>query len=356
MRHVRGRRAGRLAVVALCAAAAVLGVNACGGSGSSSSSGGGSGTEPAAGGQDKPKKTFTIAYSTYAGIIPFYRASVAGMREAAKAHGITFLYADSGFDPNKQVSQIEDFVTRGADLILATPGDAEALIQAYRDASQADIPVWSFINDVAKGGQDLRLSWFGVRFDELASRRADFMIERMGGCGKVLAIRGPSAVQVVRDYTAGFDRVVKQKSCVDVAFKQNAKDFTPGEGLRLAQDALTANPDPKAIWIDNDDLAVGVVKAVRDAGLSPRDVVIVSGDGSRAGLTMVKKREMTYTLLAPGFSYGQQVMNQVYDFLAGGKKPDPVFLPETIDVTGENASQLLSTCPQHPKEIYCIAG
>lgn len=300
-----------------------------------------------------PESEFTVGFSTYAGVIPYYQSTLGGFEDAAESYGWNLLYADSNFDANRQVSQIANFITQGVDLILVSPGDEEALIQAYREADTAGIPVWSFVNDVAESGQDLRTTWLGVEWDEVAAERAEFMIEQMGGCGEVIAIRGPSPVQIVRLYQEGFDRVIAENDCVDVVYAQNAPGFTPDEGLRLAQDALTAHPNPDAIWIDNDDLAIGVAQAVDEAGVS-NDIVMVSGDGNNSGITMVADGQLDYTMVAPGYEHATAVMEVARSFLVDGEEP-PANVPlDTFGATPEDAEELLASCPDNPKEVYCL--
>ncbi len=307
----------------------------------------------AGGGEDN---SFTVGFSTYAGVIPYYQSTLAGFQDAADEYGWELLYADSNFDANKQVSQISNFITQGVDLILVSPGDEEALIQSYREANDAQIPVWSFVNDVAESGQDLRPTWLGVEWDVVAEERAQFMIDEMGGCGDVVAIRGPSPVQIVRLYEEGFDRVMAENSCVNVVYAQNAPGFTPDEGLRLGSGCADRPPQARAIWIDNDDLAIGVTQAVEEAGLAPEDVVIVSGDGNNAGITMVAEGQLDYTMVAPGYEHATTVMEIARAFLEEGTEPEPNTLLETFGATQEDAAGLLESCPETPKEVYCLGG
>jgi ribose transport system substrate-binding protein len=320
----------------------------CGDSGDSNAETGDSPTSGA-----KADKKFTIAFSTYAGVIPFYRATNDGFKDAADKLGWDYRYTDSNFDPAKQVSDITDLLTQGADLIAVSPGDEEALVGGYREAKNSDVSIWSYINDISADQQDLRQTWFHVDWSDVADKRGRFMLEKMGGSGKVIAIRGPSAVLIVRQYQDGFERAMKTAPGAKLAFAQNAQAFTPEEGLRLTQDALTAHPDVKAIWVDNDDMALGVVQAVQEAHLGKNDVVIVSGDGTNAAVKLVEEGWLDYTVIAPGYEWASDVVKAAQKFLVNGEDPPATVDFKLIDVTPDNAAELLATCPTHPKEVYC---
>jgi ribose transport system substrate-binding protein len=215
------------------------------------------------------------------------------------------------------------------------------------------VPVWSYINDISASRTDLRQTFFHVDWAAVAEKRAQFMLQKMGGGGKVIAIRGPSAVLLVRQYQDGFERALKAAPGADLVFAQNAQAFTPEEGLRLTQDALTANPDVKAIWVDNDDLALGVVQAVQEAHIAKDAVVIVSGDGTNAAVKLVDEGWLDYTVIAPGYQWARDVVKLAQKSLTSGDAPPATVNFKLIDVTSDNAAKLLATCPQHPKEIYC---
>jgi ABC-type sugar transport system substrate-binding protein len=306
------------------------------------------GSSPAA-----ERKTYTVAFSNYAAVIPFYRSMIAGAKAGAKKYGIDLQVTDSGFDPSKQVSQIQDDITKHVDLIIASPGDENALVPAYRDAKRAGIPVMSVANHIRPSQQkSLELTFYGRNWAEVAAIRTKYLAKRLGGKGELIVIRGPSGVAFVEEEKQGLAATLKHYPGIRVVYDQNAKQFAASEGLRLGEDALTAHPNAKAIWTEGDDLAEGIVRALKERN---KKILLVGSDGAPAAFNLVLKGEMTAMLALPTYQWGLDFMRIARDFLAKGKRPAQLVKAPIVIVTQENARKILArTCPKFPQEIYCI--
>lgn len=306
----------------------------------------------AAGRSSPQKKPIVIGISNYAGVIPFYRAMTAGFQDAAKKYGWNIVVTDSNFDPNKQISNIESLITKHVDAIIASPGDENALIPAYKAAFKAGIPILSIANHIAPTAKQFEASFYGRPWNVVAELRTRRLVSLLNGKGKIIVIAGPSGVAFVQEDKQGFERVIKQSPSIKVVFDQNAKDISNAEGLRLAEDALTAHPDVNGIWVETDDLAEGVVRALKERNLAGK-VPIVSMDGAPAALDLIKDGQLTFTAALPTYSWALDYMSILRSFLVE-RKPLPKYVPaQVVPATRANAAQLISGCPQHPAELWC---
>lgn len=306
----------------------------------------------AAGSPVAPRKRFTVAFSNYAAVIPFYRSMIAGAKAGTKKYGFDLVVTDSGFDPSKQVSQIQDDITRHVDLIIASPGDQNALVPAYRDAKRAGIPVMSVANHIRQSQQKaLELTFYGRNWAEVAAIRTKYLAKRLGGKGDIILIRGPSGIAFVEEERQGLFATLKRYPGIRVVYNQNAKQFAASEGLRLAEDALTAHPNAKAIWTEGDDLAEGIVRALKERN---KKILLVGSDGAPAAFNLVLKGEMTAMLALPTYQWGLDFMRIARDFLVKGKRPPHLVKAPIVIVTTANARKIIAqTCRKFPQEIYC---
>src|SRR5262249_36729257 len=151
-------------------------------------------------------------------IIPFYRSMTAGFRAAAKRYGWKLVVTDSNFDASKQVSDNQSLIARHVDAIVASPGDASALIPAYRDAAQAHIPIFSIANDIGAGGQKYETAFYGQDQAGIAAQRTQFLVNQLGGKGDVIAIRGPAPIFFVVQDKVGYNRVMAKYPNVKTVF------------------------------------------------------------------------------------------------------------------------------------------
>jgi ABC-type sugar transport system substrate-binding protein len=298
------------------------------------------------------RKQITIGLAHYALVIPFYRSMTAGFQASAKKYGWKVVVTDSNFDPSKQTANIESLIAQHVDAIVASPGDANALIPAYKEAHAAGIPIFSIANNVAPSGYKYESGFYGSNQAGISSQRTLFLAKQMHGKGDVIAIRGPSPVYFVVQDKIGYDRVMKKYPNIHTVFEQNSKDITPEEGLRLAQDAFTAHPNVQGVWIETDDLAVGVVQVMKSRGLTGK-IPVVSMDGSPQAFDLIKKGDLTYTLALPTYLWAQQMSALLRNYLVNHKPFPKSIIGPTFGVTKANVAKYAAQCKQRPQEVWC---
>jgi ribose transport system substrate-binding protein len=321
---------------------------ACGQDQGDQGTGGVTGTSP-----DEP---FTIGLSHYALPIAHFQVFTDAVEAKAEEFGWNLVVTDSGFNPEKQVDDISDLLTQGVDLILAAPGDKGALVPAYLEAMEAGVPIISIGQVVAPPGDENQLTWIGLEWPEVGALRATRLVELIGGSGKVILIRGPSGLDFVQGMGDGAESVWSQNPGVEIVTEQFADSFTPEEGLRLAEDALTTNPDADAIWAETDDLALGVVQAVRERGIPFDEIVIVSQDGAAAAMAMIRKGELDITMAVRSYLWGDVIMEVAREYLENGVTPPPFVEVELVEVSLENLDEYMAICEEFPMEKHCEAA
>jgi ABC-type sugar transport system substrate-binding protein len=300
------------------------------------------------------KKQITIGLSHYALIIPFYRSMTAGFRAAARTYGWKVVVTDANFDPSKQVANIESLIARRVDAIVASPGDANALIPAYKAAKKAGIPIFSIANDIGTAGRVYEIAFYGANQAGISAQRTRYLAKRLNGQGEVIAIRGPSPIYFVVQDKIGYERVMSEYPGIKTVFDQNAKDLTAEEGLRLAQDAFTANPNANGVWVENDDLAVGVAQVMRAQGKAGK-IPLVSMDGSPQAFDLIRKGDLTYTLGLPTYLWAQKYSALIRNVLERGRKIPKSNHGPVFAVTKANVETFAKQCKQRPQEVWCGA-
>ena len=332
MRHTR--RAGRWLALLL---AIGLVAASCGNDsdGDASDDTGGDNAAADAGGGGDCDETYDVAYANLATFILYFRELEEGLRTFGEANCWNFTAADAAYVIEDQISQIEDFVTQGVDLIIASPGDREALVAAYQVAADAGIPILSTGDNVVD--ESLEIGFIGTHWFDEGTRETQWIIDQIGGEGQIARIGGPGASEYVEERKRGFEELIAANPGVDVVFNQSANAFTQEEGLRLAQDALTANPDLQAIWADSDALALGAAQAVEEAGIDQADIFIAGTDGEPAVFDQIRDGTgVDMTIALQGFKWGQQTAAVAHAYLTGGSTGEEHFIQApTIVVDAE---------------------
>jgi ribose transport system substrate-binding protein len=283
------------------------------------------------GGGGECTETFEVAYANLATFILYFRDLEAGLADFGAANCWNFQAADAGYVIENQVAQLEDFVTQGVDLIIASPGDRVALTAAYQVAAAAGIPILSTGDRV--DDETLEIGFIGTDWREEGRKQIQWMVEQMNGKGQLARIGGPGASEYVEKRKEGFEATMAANAGIDLVFNQSADSFTQEEGLRLAQDALTANPDLRAIWADSDALALGAAQAVTEAGIDHDDFLITGTDGEPLVFDQIRSGDgVDATVALRGYQWGTFTAEIANQFLTTGSTGQGYFIqaPTTL--------------------------
>ncbi|MEO7060617.1 MAG: substrate-binding domain-containing protein [Lapillicoccus sp.] len=218
---------------------------------------------------------------------PFRIASTKSQVETAAANGWHLLTTNAQSNVQQENSDIKGMIDKGAKAIIFSPINSTGLGDAISYAKEkkvAMIPVDRNITGVA-GCQSVGPQ-LGSDFVEQGRRAADAMITATGGTAKLAILLGASGVNVTDDRTAGFLDELKAKSAtgIEVVFQQTG-DFTREKGKSVTETLLRSHPEVNAIYAENDEMGLGALAALDDAGKSGTDQVhIVSIDGTKGAV------------------------------------------------------------------------
>lgn len=295
------------------AAVALLAAGCGGGSGNSNASGGSS-----SGGGGGGGKHYQIGVSFYSNVIPLYVQMQQGMQDKAKQLGVTLEFAVANNSAEEQSNQINTFVTKGKDLIMASPVDATALAPAYQGARSAGIPIISVANKLDNAS--LEDAYVGPDLVDQAYRTMEKVVAGMGGKGNLLLITGPPQIAFVQAQKAGWQKSLANHPDVKVVDTEVVPDLSTSGALDAATSALTAHPDTNAILSSDDDISMGAIQAAQGRGLDLSKIYIAGWDGSPAAIAALKAKTYDLTLSERPYTWGQIAVQTAVDWL-NGKKP-----------------------------------
>mgnify|MGYP001239578544 FL=1 len=263
------------------------------------------------------EETYDVAYANLATFILYFRDLEEGLRRFGAENCWNFTSADAAYVIEDQVAQIEDMVTQGVDLIIASPGDLNALKPAFQAAADAGIPVLSTGDSVKD--ESLEIGFIGAIWKDEGVKQTEWTVKKLGGPGTLARIGGPGGSEYVEGRLEGFNEVLAEHPEIEVVFNQSADSYTQEEGLRLAQDALTANPDLDTIWADSDALALGAAQAVTEAGIDHATIWISGSDGEPAAFDQIRDGNgIDATIALHGLQWGNLTAEVAHEFLTTG--------------------------------------
>ncbi|WAA12544.1 ribose ABC transporter substrate-binding protein RbsB [Fervidibacillus halotolerans] len=242
---------------------------------------------------------------------PFFVTLRDGAEAKAKELDLDITTVDAQDDSAKQVSDIEDLIQQGVDILLINPTDSAAVVAAIESANSAGIPVVT-IDRSADGGEVVA----HIASDNAAGGKmaGELIVEQLGGTGKVVELEGIAGSSAARERGAGFNEAIKAADGVEVVARQTA-NFNRAEGLTVMENIIQSTPDFQAVFAHNDEMALGALEAINAAGLS--DVIVVGFDATDDAVAKVEAGEMFATVAQKPYVIGEKGVETVQKILDG---------------------------------------
>ena len=219
---------------------------------------------------------------------PFFVTLKEGAVKKANELGYELIVLDSQNDPSKELGNVEDLLVKGVDVLLINPTDSDAVVSSVRAANRSKIPVVT-LDRAANGGKVVsHVASDNVLGGEVAG---NYIVEKLGGKGKVVELEGIPGTTAARDRGEGFNKAIVGK--LDVVAKQ-AADFDRTKGLTVMENILQAQPEINAVFAHNDEMALGALKAIESSGR--KNVIVVGFDATDGAVAAVKDGKLSATV------------------------------------------------------------
>ncbi|MBU4682281.1 MULTISPECIES: ribose ABC transporter substrate-binding protein RbsB [Cedecea] len=233
------------------------------------------------------KDTIALVVSTLNN--PFFVSLKDGAQKEADKLGYNLVVLDSQNNPAKELANVQDLTVRGTKLMLINPTDSDAVGNAVKMANQAKIPVITLDRVASQGTVVSHIASDNVAGGKMAG---DFIAKKLGEGAKVIELQGIAGASAARERGEGFKQAVAAHK-FDVLASQPA-DFDRTKGLNVMQNLLTAHPNVQAVFAQNDEMALGALRALQTAGKS--DVLVVGFDGTADGVKAVEGGKLGATV------------------------------------------------------------
>ncbi len=246
----------------------------------------------------------------------------AGVEEGAKLAGYKLQTLDAQGKADKQLSDIQNILQKKPKALLISPYESDPIVPAVKQANEAGVPV--IIVDIGiSGGEYAAL----IISDNFAGGKlaGEWMAKELGKGAKVAHIQCQLGAENAQKRGKGFEEAAKAAG-LQVVAKQPA-DSDRSKALTVMQNMLQAHKDIKGVFCQNDEMALGALRACETAG---RDDVLICGfDGNNEALEAIKAGKVGATIAQQPEEMGKSAVDFVKQLgtLEPGKEVDvPVVL------------------------------
>lgn len=315
----------KLGIIAAGAALA-LGLAACGSGGS-----GGSGGSTATGGAGDIKIGMSVSTLNN----PFFVQLRAGAEEEAKKLGAALTVTDAQNDASQQVNQVQNFTSQNMKAIVINPVDSDAAAPAVKAADRVKIPVIAVDRGVNGAEVAQTVASDNVEGGKLAGQE---LAKQIGEKGNVVVLQGVPGTSASRDRGKGFAEGIKAFPNIRVVAQQPA-DFDRTKGLDVMTNLLQSHPDITGVFAENDEMALGAIKAL--GAKAGKEVKVVGFDGTPDGLKAIQAGTLAASVAQQPKLLGQQAIENAVKAAKGESIQKVVGVPVKV-ATKENITEFAS--------------
>ena len=278
-----------------------------------------------------------IVYITPSLNVSFWRYVASGVEAQAKTAGYSVTTLDSNNDGQTQLKNAQDALAKGTAGIVISPTDSSTAPSVLELAEKAGVPVVICDIGTTRGNY---VSF--VASDNLAGARGigDAAASALKEKGWLKGSYGIVAIPQTRKNgqlrTEGFRAAMKAVGMTKEVPMQQMKTFTADESFRFAQDMLTANPDLRLIFVQSDQQAIGVARAVK-AARRDGQVLVAAFDGTPELLQAITEGTIVGSGMQQPYLMGGTAAKLLAAKLGGGTPPKEEMV-EIMTVTKETAT------------------
>lgn len=266
----------------------------------------------------------------------FRAAETQSLRDAAAEAGAEIIVTNANAELPKQISDIQELLNQGVDILVIAPVNSDGLTPALEAAKDAGVPVVTIDRKVTDTACEDYLTFLGSDFVDQGKRAADALAEATGGEANVAVLLGPSGNNVTDGRRDGFvDQVEAEYPGITIVAEQTA-NASRNEGQEVTAQLLQTHPEIDAVYAFNDEEGLGAMTAIQEAGKQPGvDVKIVSIDGTRNAVQAIVDGQYN-VVVESNPRFGPLVFETLERFYAGEAIPEDIIIEDGI-YTEENA-------------------
>ncbi len=270
-------------------------------------------------------------------------ANTDSIKSAAKDAGIDLKFSDAQQKQENQIKAIRSFIAQKVDVIGLSPVVESGWDTVLQEAKAAHIPV--ILTDRAVDSKDtsLYVTFMGSDFIEEGKRAGRWLEEfEKGKPGpiNIVELQGTVGSAPAIDRKKGFADVIGSDSRMKIIRSQTG-DFTLAKGKEVMEAFLKAEgKNINVLYAHNDDMALGAIQAIEEAGLKPGvDIVVISIDGTKGAFEAMAAGKQNVVVECNPL-LGPQLMQAAKDVIAGKTLPKRILTNETVYTASQAAAAL----------------
>ena len=292
----------------------------------------------------KTKKTYQdliIGYAQIGAESEWRTANTASLKETAEELDVEFRFLDAQQKQENQIMALRKFIAQKVDVIGISPVVETGWEPIFQEAKEAGIPI-ILVDRWANVPDNLYVTYLGSDFVEEGRNSARVMVKLMNGKANIVELVGTIDSAPANGRAKGFRQIVQDYPEMHIMDSESG-DFTRARGKEAMKNFLKKYGNKiNAVFSHNDDMSLGAIQAIEEAGLRPGvDIKIVSVDAARGAFQAMIAGKLNATIECNPL-LGPQFFDLVLKVVNGESVPKWVPSIESIYYP-DNAAKILPT-------------
>jgi ABC-type sugar transport system substrate-binding protein len=279
------------------------------------------------------QKKIVVGFAQVGAESEWRTANTESIKSAAKESDIDLKFSDAQQKQENQIKAIRSYIAQKVDVIAFSPVVESGWETVLKEAKAANIPVVLTDRSVNTKDDSLYVTFMGSDFVEEGRKAGRWLVEKeKGNAGpiNIVELQGTVGSAPAIDRKKGFEEIIGKDPKFKIIRSQTG-DFTRAKGKEVMEAFLKAEGKKiNVLYAHNDDMAIGAIQAIEEAGMKPaQDIIIISIDAVKGAFEAMMAGKLNVSVECSPL-LGPQLMSAVKDIKAGKPIPKRILTKEGI--------------------------
>jgi ABC-type sugar transport system substrate-binding protein len=276
------------------------------------------------------KKQLKVGFSQVGAESAWRTANTKSMKSEAEKRGVDFKFSDAQGKQETQIQALRSFIAQDVDAIILSPVVETGWEPVLKEAKQANIPVILSDRRIKTKDDTLFTCFIGSDFVEEGRMAGRWLVKKMDGKANIVELLGTPGSAPMIDRRDGFTEVITNYPGMKVIASQSGM-FRRSKGKEVMEAFMKQYGDQiTALYAHNDDMAIGAIQAIEDAGKKPgKDIIVVSIDAVRGAFETMIEGKLNCTVECNPL-LGPAVFDIIEKTLAGETVPKYSYVKDEV--------------------------
>lgn len=233
---------------------------------------------------------------------------------------VEVIFVDSHNDSNIQLAQVEDFISKRVDALIVNPVHTDSSKPITDKAKEANIPIISITEPFLN--QNDAESYIASDAKQAGTLQMEYLAKLINYKGNVAIMMGVMGDEEQRVRTEAYHEVIEKYPEMKIVAEQTA-EWDRSRGTALMQNWLESDIDIDVVASNNDEMAIGALQAIEDAGKLDK-IIVGSIDATPAGLEYLKNGKLDVTVFQDGAGQARCAIETAIKISKGEKVQDRI--------------------------------